>query len=83
MSDTTKISSSVSTADAAIQVEMVPVTNLPAEAVITHQDEDHFSGVAVRVNKAQVVLRFEPKALEDQRRTEMLNERIRKYGKAY
>jgi hypothetical protein len=45
MSETTKISSSVVTAEAATKAEMVPITSLPSETVITHSEEDHLAGI--------------------------------------
>jgi hypothetical protein len=77
------IPSSTTVATAATEIKRVKIANLPAEEVVTHSDGDQFSGIAVRATKEQIVLRFEPNALEEQRRTEELNERIRKYGKAF
>lgn len=83
MSETTTTPSSATMAEATTEAQKVDIASPPSEAVVTHGDENHFSGVAVRANKEQVILRFEPKALEERRKTEELNERIRKYGKAF
>ena len=83
MSDTTTITSSGTIGAAATNVEIVQIAPEIKEAVVTYSDEEHFSGIAVRVSKGPVVLRFEANALKQQRETEQMNERIRKYGKAY
>jgi hypothetical protein len=82
MTETTTRTSGGTVATATQDLKEIRIVSSPIETV-THSGEEHFSGVAVRVNNQPIVLTFEPHALEEQRKTEELNARIRKYGKAF
>jgi hypothetical protein len=83
MSDTTTITPPSGTVSASVacmtSVQIAPVSG----EIVTQSEQVQFSGVSVRATISPVSLKFQPSALADQQALEKMNERIRKYGKAF
>lgn len=85
MSETTTKTSCSTKASAATLMQAVTIATFP-EATDTQTDDSVIGGIPVRIQEnadSVIVIQFQPKALEEQRKTEEMNERIEKYGKAY